>query len=224
MADESSVVAVFFTNLSEDVYRRWRSVVLQTELVFLRSLSLEGLGEAIAVSGASGVAIFFIRFLSDLFDIFASVPGALVAAVQTASVSALAGLVLDDPKDSTVVLTRKKAIEGLKRLLTTEAAALKGLSQTSQWRFVQLIRKLMGGVEKWLRVPGWASFVEKVIVVGIDFWVHLFNAAITFVCCLLLLHCANREVLENLFPTFSQDNPRAPAKRKVWTRERSNQR
>ena len=223
MADESSVLAVFFTQLSDDLFRRWRSLVIQTELVFLRAFSLEALGEEIAKHGVSGLVTFFILLLDSLLDIWTSLPTQLTFAVQSAALTALSGIVLDEPKDSTVVLTRKAALDGLKRLLTTEATALKSLSQTSNWRFVQLVRKVAGGVEKWFKVPGWALVVEKLVVAGIDFWVQLFNISITFVSCLFLLHLSKREVIENIFPTFSQANPRAPARRKVWTRERTNQ-
>jgi len=216
-------ISEFFTRLAENLERELRGSIIRIELTFLRAFDVYQLAEAILRNGTDGLAVWGVNLVSDLFDIVASIPRQVSHAVQAAAVSTVAGLLLDDPEDNTVVLTRKTALNGVKSLLTTETDAVKVYGATNQWRFVQLARNLAGGAEKWLRVPGWASFVEKVIVLGVDMWMAVWDTAITLTSCVLLLHLRNREVVLNLFPALGQTKARRPAQRKVWTRERGNQ-
>jgi len=221
---DSSPAGVLLENFLNNVEREFSRAALQLELLLLRSISPEAIAEEIVKSGISGLAVFVANLVTDAVAIFGALPRALRNSLTTAVVQTVAELFIDDPKDKTVVLTRQAAIDGVKKLLTVEAFQLASGGVTNKWRFVRLIRKLLGGLSKLFRVVSWASMVETVILWLADLWAAVWDVGTKLVAALLLIHFADHEVQRSLFPTFTQDNPKGPAKRKVWTRERTNKR
>lgn len=221
--DKPSTLGLLVERFLDNAENAFESASFRLQLIFLQRFTSADILSHLATYGIDGPAVWVADVVSSAADVVSQLPGALRRAFTQAMLETVAGLLLDDPKDKTVVMTRFAAIDACKRLLTQETAILITGGVTTRWRIVARLRKVGSGLFNIFKVLGWGQMLEKLILIVVDFWAAVWDVFVKFVAAAMLLHLSDPEVKERLFPTLSQSNIKLPARRKVWTRERTNQ-
>lgn len=221
--DKPSALGLLVERFLDNVENAFESASFRLQLLFLQRFTSEDILTHLATYGINGPAVWVADVVSTAADIIAQLPGALRRAFTQAMLETVAGLLLDEPGDKTVVMTRQTALDACKRLLTQETAILITGGVTTRWRIVARLRKVGSGMFNLFKVLGWGQMLEKAILILVDFWAAAWDVFVKFVAAAMLIHLSDPEVKDRLFPTLTQSNPKGPAKTKVWTRERGNQ-